>query len=220
MIKQKIDRIMEEIGDSSLVAVSKSRTENEIKEAILAGIKIIAENKVQEAEKKYGKLRTIFKSENVKFHFIGHLQANKVKKAVAIFDVIQSVDSFGLAELIDTRASEIKKIQEVFIQVNIGHESQKSGASPEVTLELLSRLRKLKNINVSGLMCIPPCSDDHEDSRKYFRQMKHLFDNSGLKSLSMGMTGDYKVALEEGSNMIRIGTGIFGERIKYQQELR
>lgn len=212
MITINVKKLLKEILPAELVAVTKTRTAEEIKEAIGAGCRIIGENKIQEAEKKYHLLNDYMKSKNVKLHFIGHLQSNKAKKAAEMSDVIETVDSLKLAGEIDKRAKEITKIQEIFIQVNIGDEPQKSGISPANLPSLLDRIRTMKNINLTGLMCIPPHSASPEDSRIYFKKMKKLFDNSGLKYLSMGMTGDYKIALEEGSNIVRIGTGIFGER--------
>jgi pyridoxal phosphate enzyme (YggS family) len=215
-IKGNIKTIKEEIRNSDilLVAVTKTRTIEEIKEAIDSGINIIGENRIQEAEAKFCELRDYFKKNNVEFHFIGRLQSNKIKKAVEMFDVIQTVDSLKIAEEIDKRAKEKNKTQRIFIEVNIGNEQQKSGVIPKGVINLVKEIRKLKNIKLEGLMCIPPYSDNAEDSRKYFRQMKKLFDETGLKYLSIGMTKDYRIAIEEGSNMIRIGQGIFGERIK------
>ncbi len=211
-IKENIQRIKKEIGNTELVAVTKARSVEEIKEAIEGNVKIIGENKVQEADKKYAYLKEYMKRHNVEFHFIGHLQSNKVKKAVEIFDIIQSVDTLKLAEDIDKSAKESKKMQRIFIQVNIGKENQKSGAMPEQIIDLSKKIKELNNVALEGLMCIPPFSDDPEHSRPYFKEMKKIFDKLDLKFLSMGMTNDYKIAVEEGSNMVRIGTGIFGER--------
>ncbi|MEM3374668.1 MAG: YggS family pyridoxal phosphate-dependent enzyme [Candidatus Woesearchaeota archaeon] len=201
-----------------LVAVTKNRTIEEIKNLVSLGIKNIAENKIQEAEKKYFLLKDFLKSNNVKFHFIGHLQKNKVKKAVLMFDVIQSVDSYELAFELNKRAFEIKKIQEIFIQVNIGKEKQKFGVEKEKLFDLIEKIKDLKNLKLNGLMCIAPFFDDAEKTRPYFREMKFLYDkiNNKLSNekkkidfLSMGMTNDYKIAIEEGSNMVRIGRGLF-----------
>jgi PLP dependent protein len=213
-IKENIEQIRKEIVNASLVAVTKKRTVEEIKEAINSGVKTIGENRIQEAESKYNELKDYFKKNKVEFHFIGHLQSNKIRKAVEMFDVIQSVDSLKLAEEINKIAEEKNKTQRIFIEVNIGEEQQKSGVLPKGVIRLVKDVIKLKNIKLEGLMCIPPYSDDAEDSRKYFKQMKDLFDETGLKYLSMGMSKDYRIAIEEGSNMIRIGQGIFGERIK------
>jgi PLP dependent protein len=213
-IKENIKKIIREIGPVFLVAVTKTRSIDEIKEAINAGIKIIGENKIQEAENKFRELKDYFRKNDDEFHFIGHLQSNKVKKAVEMFDVIQTVDSLKIAEEINKVAEEKNKIQRIFIEVNIGTELQKSGVIPEGVINLVKKIISLKNIKLEGLMCIPPYSDTPEDSRKYFKEIKNIFDESNLKYLSMGMTNDYNIAIEEGSNMIRIGRGIFGERIK------
>ncbi len=210
-IKNKIETILKEINSEKikLVAVTKTRTKEEIKEAIQSGIRIIAENRIQEAEKKYNDLKEYFKEKKVSFHFVGHLQSNKVKKAIMMFDIIQSIDSLKLAKEIDKRAKEINKVQEIFIEINIGEEKQKQGVISEDLPKLIKEIKKLKNINLTGIMCLPPHSENPEASRKYFKEMKYLLDKTNLKYLSMGMTNDYKIAIEEGSNMIRIGRGIF-----------
>ena len=212
MVNEKnIKNIILEIRNTLLVAVSKKKSVEEIKEAIETGVQIIGENRIQEAEKKYKKLKDYFCDNKVEFHFIGHLQTNKAKKAVKMFDLIQTVDSIKLAQEIDKRAEQINKIQDVLIEVNISREPQKTGIIPEDTIKFLKSLSGFYNIKVRGLMCIPRFG---KDSRPYFQLMKQLFDESKLEILSMGMSNDYKVAIEEGSNMIRIGTKIFGERNK------
>ncbi|MEM4397143.1 MAG: YggS family pyridoxal phosphate-dependent enzyme [Candidatus Woesearchaeota archaeon] len=207
----------------NLVAVTKNRTIDEIKSLVSLGIKNIAENKIQEAEKKYIELNNkenFFKKNNVKFHFIGHLQKNKVKKAVLMFDVIQSVDSYELAFEINKKASLLNKIQEIFIQVNIGKEKQKKGIEKENLFFLIEKIKEMQNLKLNGLMCIAPFFDDNKKTRPYFREMKELFDKTNkillkkrkkIEFLSMGMTSDYKIAIEEGSNMIRIGRGLFAD---------
>ncbi len=189
-----------------LIAVTKTRTIKEIKDAIKAGIKCIGENKVQEAEKKFPHLPEVEK------HMIGHLQRNKVKKAVELFDMIQSVDTLKIAKEINKRCSVIKKIMPILIEINIGNEETKQGIKLEEINDFLNNIKELRNIRVEGLMCIAPFVKP-EKTRPYFKKMKQIFDCiSGLKWLSMGMSNDYKVAIEEGSNMVRIGTAIFGER--------
>ncbi len=210
-MKLIIQKIKSEIGFVSLVAVSKSRNVDEIKQAITADVRIIGENRIQEAEQKYSELKNYFKDNNVEFHFIGHLQTNKVKKAIEIFDLIQTVDSLKLAKEIDKRAKLINKKQDVLIQINIGKEPQKYGVLPEETIDFVKQMRQFQNIKVKGLMCMPPFN---EGPKPYFKEMKILYDKLNLEILSMGMSNDYKIAIEEGSNMIRIGTKIFGERIK------
>lgn len=210
-----------------LVAVSKNRSIDEIKKIISFGIKNIAENKIQEAERKYIELKNYFKQNKIKFHFIGHLQSNKAKKAVSMFDVIQSIDSLKIAKEVNKRALEINKIQEIFIQINIGNEKKKFGIKKENLIELIDEIIKLKNLNLNGLMSIAPniyeSEKTFEKTRVYFKEMKLLFDNSNkyletnnkkkMEFLSMGMTNDYKIAVEEGSNMIRIGRGLFEKNI-------
>ena len=209
MIKENIQQIKSEIGSAELVTVSKSRTVDEIKIAIDSGASIIAENRIQEAEQKYAMLKDYFEQHNIEYHFIGHLQTNKAKKAVQIFDLIQSVDSLKLAKEIDKRARQINKIQDILVEVNIGKEPQKYGIMPDETLNFVKEISNLENIVVKGLMCMPPL---HKNPRPYFKEMKKTYDNSKLEILSMGMSNDYKIAIEEGSTMIRIGTLIFGER--------
>lgn len=197
---------MEEIGNAQLVTVTKSRSIEEIIEAIEAGARILGENKIDEARKKYNLLKEYLKKYNVEYHFIGHLQSNKVNKAVGFFDLIQSVDSVKLAEKINRQAEEINVIQNILVQVNIGKEPQKYGIAPNEINEFIYTISGLKNINIKGLMCIAPYG---EDPRPYFKDMKEIYDRFNFDYLSMGMTNDYKIAIKEGSNMVRIGTAIF-----------
>lgn len=209
MIKTNIEKIKSEIGSVKLVAVSKTKTVSDIKEAIVAGIKIIGENKIQEAELKYNELKLIFEKNNIEFHFIGHLQTNKVKKAVEMFDLIQTVDSLKSAKEIDKRAKEINKVQNILVQVNIGNEPQKYGILPEKALDFIKKLKQFENINVKGLMCIPPFG---ENPIAYFKKMKKIFEDSKLEILSMGMSSDYLDAVKYESTMVRVGSKIFGKR--------
>lgn len=189
-----------------LIAVTKTRAVEEIKEAIRAGITCIGENRVQEAEEKFPYLPKVEK------HMIGNLQTNKVKLAVEIFDVIQSVDSLKLAKEIDKRCEAIGKVMPVLIEVNIGEEANKHGIRLENVKSFVKEISQFENIIIQGLMCVAPLVNPKE-ARPYFKKMKQLFDSiNGLKWLSMGMSNDYKIAIEEGSNMVRIGTAIFGER--------
>ena len=215
-IEENIEEIKKEISRNvRLVAATKTRTVEEIKRAIEAGITDIGENYIQEAEEKYSKLRG-----NVRFHFIGHLQTNKVKKAVELFDMIQTVDSLNVAKEIDKRCKDISKIMPILIEVNSGKEENKDGCMPENVESLIKEISKLKNLKVKGLMTMAPFFDDPEKDRPFFRLTKRLFDkikglnmpNVDMETLSMGMTDTYKIAIEEGSNMIRIGTKIFGPR--------
>jgi len=218
-IKQNVKQILDELPEGvQLVAAAKTRTPAEILEAVEAGAQIVGENYVQEAEKAYEVI-----GNRAKWHFIGHLQRNKVKKAVRIFDMIETVDSYEIAKEIDKRCAEIGKTMPVLIEVNIGREAQKSGVLPENAEQLIKEVSTLPNIQVMGLMTMGPLSQNPEDSRPYFVAMKKLFDrikavnlpNVEMKYLSMGMTSSYQVALEEGANIVRVGTKIFGER-KYE----
>ena len=215
-IEHKIKAIKRELPSNIvLVAATKTRTIEEIKQAIEAGITDIGENYIQEAEEKYSKLRG-----NVRFHFIGHLQTNKVKKAVELFDMIQTVDSLNVAKEIDKRCKDIHKIMPILVEVNSGKEENKDGCIPENVGSLIKEISQLKNIKIKGLMTMAPFFDNPEKDRPFFRLTKRLFDkikglnipNVDMEILSMGMTDTYKIAIEEGSNMIRIGTKIFGPR--------
>ncbi|KPK22575.1 MAG: alanine racemase [Dehalococcoidia bacterium SG8_51_3] len=215
-IKQNVQQILKELPEGvQLVAASKTRTPAEILEAVDAGVQLIGENYIQEAEKAYEVV-----GNRAKWHFIGHLQRNKVKKAVRIFDMIETVDSSEIAREIDKRCAEIGKVMPVLIEVNIGREPQKSGVLPEDTEQVVRDISSLANIKVMGLMTMGPLSEDPEDSRPHFVAMKKLFDrmkesslpNVEMKYLSMGMTSSYQIAPEEGANIVRIGTKIFGER--------
>src|SRR3989338_2503703 len=168
-IKENIKKIKAEIPSHvALMAATKTRTIDEIKQAIDAGITIIGENYVQEAEKKYHELKG-----KVKFHLIGHLQTNKIKKALKIFDMIQTLDSLKLAEEIEKTA---EKPIDVLIEINIGKELNKTGVMPENTISLIKEISKLKNIKIKGLMAMAPYFDDAEKTRPYFREMKKLFE--------------------------------------------
>lgn len=206
----KVNRDPQEI---KLVAVTKTATLEQIKEAINEGVKIIGENKVQEAKKKYQVLTT-----EVKWHLIGHLQTNKVKYAVEIFDLIHSVDSIKLAKEIDNRSVQFKKTIDVLIEVNISGEETKYGYNPEKVEAFLKEISEFSAIRVRGLMTIAPISKNKEEVRPYFRRLRELSErirdknikNIKMDYLSMGMTDDFEIAIEEGANMVRIGRGIFG----------
>jgi hypothetical protein len=212
-VDENIKRILEKIGDRKLICVTKTIEPERINKAIQAGATIIGENRVQEYE---DKREEILPCET---HLIGHLQTNKVKKAVEFFDVIQSVDSLKVINNIDSRAGDIDKVQRVFLQVNIGNEPQKHGFRLDRIKEVIKEIRSLQNIRVEGLMCIPPFVPA-EQTRPYFQKMKALFDemkqenrgNIDIQELSMGMSNDYMVAIEEGATMVRVGSAIFGER--------
>ncbi len=214
--KQNVQQILNELPEGvQLMAAAKTRTPAEILEAVDAGVQIIGENYVQEAERAYAII-----GNRAIWHFIGHLQRNKVKKAVRLFDMIETVDSYEIAREIDKRCAEISKVMPVLMEVNIGKEPQKSGVLPENTAQLVKDISTLSNIKVMGLMTMGPLSENPEDSRPYFVAMKKLFakmkdlnlPNVEMKYLSMGMTSSYRIAPEEGANIVRVGTRIFGER--------
>jgi len=215
-IKQNVRQILNELPESvQLVAAAKTREPGEILEAVEAGIKIIGENYIQEAENAYQVI-----GDKVKWHFIGHLQKNKIKRGVELFDMIETVDSIEIAREIDKRCAAIGKIMPVLIEVNSGRETQKSGVYPENLEQLITAAATLSNIRIMGLMTMGPMAGQPEDSRLYFIETKNIFNrvkklglpNVEMKYLSMGMTNSYKIALEEGANIIRIGSRIFGER--------
>jgi pyridoxal phosphate enzyme (YggS family) len=189
-------------------------------EAVAAGIKVIGENYIQEAEKAYQVI-----GNSVEWHFIGHLQKNKVKKAVAIFDMIETVDSLEIALEIDTRCAQTGKKLPILIEINSGREAQKSGVFPEKAEPLIASISHLQNIQIAGLMTMGPPVSRPEESRPYFRETKKLFERLKqpilprveMKYLSMGMTDSYLIALEEGANIIRLGNKIFGERAQRNQ---
>ena len=198
-------------GHVELVAAAKGRSVEEILEAIEGGVKIVGENYTQEAEEKFSII-----ARKVKWHFIGHLQKNKVKKAVRIFDMIETVDSVEIAAAIDKSCAEIEKVMPVLIEVNSGKEINKSGILPEDLENLIKDILGFKNIKPLGLMTMGPFLKNPEDYRPYFRETKKLFDrikiNHDIKYLSMGMSDSYHIAIQEGANLIRIGTLIFGPR--------
>jgi len=218
VIEENVRRILAELPrEVTLVAAAKTRAPDEIMRAIAAGIKVIGENYVQEAREAYTAI-----GKRARWHFIGHLQKNKVKGAVEIFDMIETVDSMKLAERINRSCAALGRTMPVLIEINSGREPQKAGVLPEEAEDLLREIATLKQIRVQGLMTMGPRFGDPEEARPYFRETKNLFDrlkkeklaNAEMRLLSMGMSNTYSVAIEEGANMVRIGTGIFGEREK------
>jgi len=216
MIKQNVAQILSELPRGvQLVAAVKTREPEEILEAIEAGVELLGENYVQEAERAYEAV-----GNKAKWHFIGHLQKNKVKKAVKLFDVIETVDSLEIAREIDKRCAQIGKVMSVLVEINSGREQQKSGVFPEKTEQLVREISGLNNIRVMGLMTMGPRFGNPEDSRPYFVKTKKIFErikklnlpDIQMRYLSMGMTNSYKIALEEGANIVRIGSKIFGQR--------
>jgi hypothetical protein len=203
-----------------LVAAAKARTAREVEEALRAGVTYVGHNYVQEAEQMIPLIIEIPQLEKVRWHMIGPLQKNKVKKAVRLFDMIETVDSWPLAKLINRRCVAVGKTVSVLVEVNIGREASKAGVLPEEVDDLVRRVGDLQHIRVQGLMTMGPRFGDPEDARPYFRATKEAFDRLAraslpsveMRYLSMGMSNSYQVAIEEGANMVRIGTGLFGER--------
>ncbi|MEE8540124.1 MAG: YggS family pyridoxal phosphate-dependent enzyme [Desulfobacterales bacterium] len=203
-------------GSIRLVAASKTVPASRVEEAIRAGVATLGENYVQEAREKINTLSSF----DVSWHLIGHLQTNKAKYAVRLFDLIHTVGSFKLARELNKQAQKNAKIQSVLIQVNISGELTKSGSDPKETINLLKEISPLENIQVKGLMTMPPFFDQPQKARPFFgalrqmrqeiiaRQIPHIL----MDELSMGMTGDFEAAIEEGATMVRIGTAIFGSR--------
>ena len=226
-MKENLDRIKKRIADAAigcgrnpetirLVAVSKTVDAAKVAEAIDAGALILGENYIQEARDKFNALY----DRAVQWHFIGHLQSNKAKYAVRMFDLIHSVESLKLAKALDKEARKNVKVQDILIQVNISREETKSGIAETGAVELIAQIGDLENIRVKGLMTMPPFFDAPEQARPFFRQLARLRDRIvernipgvSMDELSMGMTGDFEVAIEEGATLVRIGTAIFGAR--------
>lgn len=215
-IQQNVKNILKEIPPSvKLVAAAKTRTPDEIKQAVEAGIQIVGENYVQEAEAAYKAIGS-----RVKWHFIGHLQRNKVKTALEIFDMIETLDRMSLAKEIEKRAASGGRVVPVLIEVNSGREEQKFGMFPEDVEDFIEKISKMRHINVQGLMTMGPMFGVPENARPFFVETRRLYErlkkmdfpNVEMRYLSMGMTNSYRVAVDEGANMIRIGTKIFGPR--------
>lgn len=198
--------------DVTLVAVSKTVEPARIRQAIEAGVSVLGENHVQEAASKISELAHIVAEHKAEWHLIGHLQSNKARRAVELFSTIQSVDSFKLAKRLDSIAGELGKRLPVFIEVNLGGEESKAGATPGEVLPLCEQVAKLANLELRGLMAVPPFFDDAEEARPFFRRLRTLSDQAQLKELSMGMSNDFEIAIEEGATLVRIGTALFGAR--------
>ena len=228
MIQEKLREVEAKIEESrqkrtradrtepvQLVAVTKNHDVDAMREAIDAGATAIGENRIQEAREKYTTLER-----KVDWHLIGHLQTNKAKYAVRMFDLIHSVDSENLALELDKAAGRIDKVQDVLVQVNLAREDSKSGIYREDLLPLLHKVDELPHLRLCGLMCIAPNYDEVERCRPLFQEMYEIFQKvkeisfatANIKYLSMGMTHDYTIAIEEGANIVRVGTAIFGQR--------
>ncbi|MDD3625951.1 MAG: YggS family pyridoxal phosphate-dependent enzyme [bacterium] len=223
MIKENLERIRREVPEYvEIIGAVKTRTPDEIKELIDAGITIIGHNYVQEAEDTFEELGEY--SGRVQWHMIGHLQKNKINKALKIFNMIQTVDSFGCAEEISSRSEKINKVMPILLEVNIGEESSKTGIEPDyrVILETVQKISLLSGVSLKGLMTMGPLTSDPKLLIPYFKNTRLIFDrlnservdNLNLKILSMGMSDSYKIAIDEGSTMIRLGTILFGARHK------
>jgi len=232
-IADNIRQLLSELPPGvELVAAAKGAPPEAVLEAIGAGVEIIGESYVQEAETAYQAIacppsppNSDRRGNKTQWHLIGHLQKNKVKKAVALFDMIESLDSLEIAREIDKQCALIGKVMPVLIEVNSGREAQKSGVFPEGVEQLVKEIVSLQNLKLMGLMTVGPYSGNPEDYRPYFAATRQLFDklnelnelnklneHNELKYLSMGMSDSYKAAIEEGANLVRIGTKIFGER--------
>ena len=217
LIKDNVKRIQGELPEGvQLVGAAKTRSPNEVVEAIEAGLTIIGHNYVQEAERLFEAV-----SQPVKWHMIGHLQSNKAKKAAAIFDMVETVDSMKLAKAIDRACEGLNKTMPILLEINSGEEVQKAGVMPENAARLLQEISTLSHVKIRGLMTMGPFTGDPEEARPYFRKTKILFDELNalnldrveLSLLSMGMSNSYEIAIEEGANLVRIGTKLFGERV-------
>lgn len=206
---QRVGRRKEEV---QLVAVTKTVPAEMITEAVRSGIKEIGESRVQESLDKYQTIHSSFPS--LRWHMVGHLQRNKVNRAVELFDCIQSVDSTKLIEAIDRRASELGKIQDCLVEVKVSDEPSKQGLPPEELSHFMQFCSSLKNVRLNGMMILAPYFDNAEQVRPYFKKAKEIYDQFFIQHpiLSMGMSSDFEIAIEEGSNMVRIGTALFGVR--------
>ena len=210
-VRERIARAAERAGrrpeDVLLIGVSKVVEVERIRAALAAGLRALGENRVQEAKGKIAEL-----GRPVPWHLIGHLQTNKVKDALPLFDLIHSLDRLELAREIERRAAALGRTIDTLVQVNIGAEASKGGFAPDAVGEALEAIGKLTHVRVRGLMAIPPEVERAEDARPWFRQLRELADKHGLRERSMGMSGDFEVAIEEGATMVRVGTAIFGPR--------
>lgn len=215
-IKRSVSEILHSLPSHvKLVAAAKTRSAEEVQAAIDAGIKIVGYNYLQEAEKIHEVI-----GEQVRWHMIGHLQKNKAKKAAKLFDMIETVDSFKLAQILNKECAKHNKTMPVLIEINIAREEQKSGVLPEETLELVQKLSGLNHLHVKGLMTMGALWASPDELRSYFKQTRSISDeikkenipNIDMQYLSMGMSDSYKIAIDEGANIIRIGTKLFGKR--------
>jgi len=221
-VRRNVSQVLERVQDAArgrpvvVVAATKTQPPHLVRAAVAAGIRDIGENRVQEAADKKDELGDL----EVRWHMIGRLQRNKVKAAVSLFDLIQSVDSLAIAAAIEREASARGIVMPVLVEVNIGMENTKGGIDPAGAATFVEQLGEFPHLRVEGLMAVPPASPDPESSRPFFRRMRKLqseiasrgFEHAPARILSMGMSADYVVAIEEGATMVRIGTAIFGPR--------
>jgi len=215
-IKENVQAILRELPPGViLVGAAKTRSPQEILEAIEGGLQVVGENYVQEAEKAYEVI-----GHKVQWHMIGHLQSNKAKRAAKLFDMIETVDSIKLARVLDKCCQKLGREMEVLVEVNSGEEPQKAGVMPGEVVRVVKEIATLENLKLMGLMTMGPFTGDPEEARPYFKKTREIFEEIKsmeipgveMRYLSMGMSNSYMVALEEGANMVRIGTKIFGER--------
>jgi pyridoxal phosphate enzyme (YggS family) len=210
-VRERLARAAERAGrrpaDVLLIAVSKTVDVDRIRAAVAAGVGALGENRVQEAKAKIAEM-----GRAAAWHLIGHLQTNKVKDALELFDVIHSLDRLELARELERRAAGRGQVVEALVQVNVAAEATKGGIEPDELGEVLDAIGKLAHLRVRGLMTIPPPVDVAERARPWFRRLRELGERHGLRELSMGMSGDFEVAVEEGATMVRVGTAIFGPR--------
>jgi pyridoxal phosphate enzyme (YggS family) len=217
MINERVKELLRELPPGvRLVGAAKTRTPDEILQAIEAGLEIVGENYVQEAEKAFEVI-----GHRAAWHMIGHLQTNKVNRALRIFDMIETVGSMKLALELDKAGKKMGKVMPILIEINSGEEPQKSGVMPEEAPALITNISPFENVRIMGLMTMGPFAGDPEDSRPYFQKTRQIFDRIGemnlpgveMRYLSMGMSNSYKVAIQEGANIVRIGTRLFGQRL-------
>lgn len=210
-VRERVARAAERAGrtpdDVLLIGVSKVVEVERIRAALAAGLGALGENRVQEAKAKVAEL-----GRPVPWHLIGHLQTNKVKDALPLFDLIQSLDRLELAHELERRAAAQGRVVEALLQVNVASEASKGGFAPDAVSEALDTIGTLSHVRVRGLMAIPPEVERAEESRPWFRRLREMADKHGLRDRSMGMSGDFEVAIEEGATMVRVGTAIFGPR--------
>ena len=214
------ERAGRQASEITLVAVSKTVSAPRVREAIEAGVRTLGESRVQEAAAKIPELSEISAERKVQWHLIGHLQSNKARLAVELFDAVHSVDDLKLAERLDRLATRSGKRLPIFIEVNLGGEESKTGAAPDEVLPLCEQVGKLPRLELKGLMAVPPLSGAPEDARPFFRQLRRLRDEARqagvtggqFNDLSMGMSDDFEIAIEEGATFVRIGAALFGAR--------